>query len=545
MITWRTRVKITTLAAAAAAAVTTWIVYAPARERLVVVDEAELAEAIMERAAALSYATNVTTIVGWTTLKWVTNAPPAVWGGYSNVVIDIPSGAGAGDALDGTYHFAARSVVDYEGFASDRGFIDVYTNGPRALLDLGPAGGSLLGVSSGGGIWGPIQGVRVGGWAIADQDGSAYPDLALPRGFHLSSAWFMARSGAPELVAFGYDPADCTATPGGLDPSRVTYWNPGHWATTTNHAAQRPFRQDRWYADTGGGVIAWDVEDYRHPRVIWPSVCPFLDGYLADHIGSLLSPLSYIDYSQATLGLTDFDGWESEDFPYIGENAVFARCASNWLAYVSSAQTAILTRPAITNLGLALMELQSLEVDAIWTNLVSGIYYSREFRNTAEEWDGIRADPGWYIPVGVATNLPARPCYALYTLVWSPEGESPCQLAYEFTQAAPAAYLGAAHNNSGWDEATAHYWSEGYNLPVGETVLRPRTNEYVRLATETGLPGGILHVFDVRVPSLVGPPPGSYFPSYADFNGPWSYSGYEIGFPQVIAAPIWQVGRMD
>ncbi len=541
MITWRNRVKITVLTAAAA--VGTWIVYDANRQRLKVVDEAELAEAIMERYAAVTYSTNVASVVGWTSTRWATNGTKDIWGGYSNVVIFIPAAAnsGYGHHLNGTYHFARRASTrlemqdvghyNYGGWSADRGWMDIYTNGLNVLMDLGATGGGR-------------KGRRVGGWALSSRN-TDYLDMALPRGFGLASAWFLSAYFTPELLAFGYDPADCAATPGGVDTNRVTYWHPGSWHTATNEAAQRPLRQDRWYTGTGA-YAGWVIENYQNPLVIWPSVSPFTEGYLADQIAALLpsTPFSYaplrhyVDFTLATEGMTDFDGWtNSAGLPSIAANANFQTNRAMWYA----GSQAILTREAVTGLGLALMDLQPIVVEAYWTNATSAIYYSNWFTNSAAGWDQMLVNPGWHTEPNVfpADDQP-YPCPA-YELRLDMKG-SEFYLIWTFTQASPAARLGTGHNAHVWEEATAHYWSNGGDIPAGEAVVQVVTNRLVTLARESGMAGPD-HVFDVVVPSFIDPPPTSFYPTYTEFTNGWSQNGYMIERPIVVAAPTWDVPR--
>lgn len=541
---------------AAIAATGIWIVIDPlTRPHLMMGDVSIAAVAIAERYAAIEYATNQVDVVLWTSMHYATNGQPdAVWGGYSTVAIDSPSGWGtAGTIYNGTYLYSGR-VRTFGSVAADRGFIEVYTNtGTKAsLLDLGPSGGGNF-------ISDAFAAFPRSGWMLHNPGlffGTPY--FALPPTYPLASGWFLRHSlnathpgtGRKMTMQAVCDPSAITVATGEGDIVRCTYYTPMSVVMATNTITQLPVYDDAWFGGVfSNGLSTWDTPVTAHPLAILLPVSPWYDnGRLNGYIESI--GYDYADTTYAADGLTDFSGWTNPVPPSL-------RTSTNWTTRLASwnddATNFMFSTTRFVALGQAVLTAKALPVGYRWTNLTERIWVSDW--HTGSSYDAAvaacAAAPGWAL--AATTNAPTRfpgalhPYYMLEqydTRDTSGEGDwianvSELRMATYCYSGELIGRPGIGHSSTlGHGAITAHYWigsGGSAQVPDGETlILDGITGQLVTVATLTDRPGPEVS-FGV-IPALVAPAPASYFTGAADAVKSW-----RIDAVCVIAAPDFEI----
>lgn len=523
---------------AAAAVVGTWIVvdYSvdPMRPHLVMLDAAETVEMIGERYAAQTYAAEPTPLVFWTSLDFATSGVSAAWGGYSNVTITC---AGMDGAYKGAFYFSRR-VRSLAGFASDRGFMDVYTNAIATyLMDLGPHAGSQ---SSPGNLR--------GGWVL-HRPGLFAKTYTLPRGFHLSSGRFLSarygENGADgwpvELRAVDFDPATVSVAMSGTVPGRLTIWDPPVISILTNHMVVFPVRDEKWltgsWADRASWSASWTNASTAAPLLCMRPVSPLANGAVYSMIDSIGS--SYADHFLATSGLSNFDGWTSSVLPMVTSR-------TNWNVW-SWNTNAVLDPAALAAMGRQILDCRTLVRSGYWTNVIDEVWHSGEQTGDTFEaaLEALKASPGVWTPYYATTNAyigtlsSLSPTYAVGVLAslgdWVP-GFSRVWFYRESVQAGLVGMAGRGANANGYHEVSAHYWSTRAQAPAGETIIEDGvTNELVLVETLSA-PGP--DVYFGRWPSYAADPPGDYL---SGLSSRWDVRRAIIDAVVITASPDFDV----
>ena len=391
MTAWKQRIWISAGAVALAASVGLWW-QRPASHTLIVADFAEIAARYMENTASLSYSPTQTFSVGWVTLASVTNGARAAWGGYTNVTFAVPSTGGPTGTTNG-FAYATREYwsIRNGAIASRRGFADVYTNiagSNQRLYDIGPSGGTCLGVD-------------VGGWVFYSAILNRY--YALPPNKHISSGWFLyVNAGYDALYTFAR-PTGVMATATGVDSNRMTYWTPRRYYLETNTIPQLPLWQaTTWgYWTPSGDGYAWDFDTPNvydqgesalwraaYPRSALLALTPSASSYWANYQHPYADPIEDLY----------FGGWTNAAIPTLGGNANYVGYTNAWAQFVAGTNNTFWTTNALNSLAgwLAKQRVRIVNYDSSPHG-----YKGISFTNTFEYWISRNSDTVAY----QSTNL--------------------------------------------------------------------------------------------------------------------------------------------
>lgn len=528
MTLWRRRILIPAASVALAGALGLWYErLSDDWRRRIIADEADMAADILSIHAIAEYATNLVTLPAWVTIAVQTSATPVVWGGYHSITASFP--VAMGPDLSGVYTFAARSSVLAE-CAPDRGWFDSYTNAAgRRLLDLGPAGGGY-------------RGQRVGGWVLP-RASAFYAHHAIPRGYGLTSGWFLAQQPGYDLAVGSYSPYAIAIAPGSIDPARVTYWYPPTLLVETNAIRALPLRSDLW------------LPAATHPVAIYPARSPWerdaspagsgladaLDDILYDHV--LLSNTRYwVDpaYAANPNSSTSFDGWTNSLPPSILYNDTFLSDRAAYAAIDPATNLLASWQATVAALG----HLSQFRAFGLWTNGWRVSYYSRAvsgyYYTVPALLAALQADPQWTLTSSEATDGP--PGYAFHIGVYEDWPTWQISAIYECTIGQPFGLLGIGHGTNRYPAVTAHTWATAYPWAVGTIAIPPAETLVASGALRTVITdssvAGPDHLFETFVPSFTNAPPAAWWPTNISLDG--LNMGYTLANPIIVAAPAFE-----